>query len=307
VTPPAPPQLLHFSYPAVTGRTLVVPPGGNLQTVLNTAQRGDEIVLPAGASFTGNFVLPAKPGTAADGWILIRSNQALPPQGTRVTAADAPRMARLVTANTQPALATAAKASGWWLSGVEVTIAPTVTAINYGLLALGNGSETVLSNVPSDLVIERSIVRGQPTSSVSRCIALNSARTAIQRLVRARVPPQGLRFAGHPRMERPRPVQDREQHAGGGGREHHVRRRRPQDRGADPERHRDPAQLHRHADREWKGVWTKKNIFELKSAQRVLLEGNVLDGSWSDGQTGFAVVLKVANQSGSCTWCTTPT
>jgi hypothetical protein len=51
-------------------------------------------------------------------------------------------------------------------------------------------------------------------------------------------------------------------------------------------------------------VWTKKNLFETKNVQRVLIEGNVFDGSWQDGQVGYAFVLKVANQSGACTWCT---
>jgi len=55
----------------------------------------------------------------------------------------------------------------------------------------------------------------------------------------------------------------------------------------------------------WKGVWTKKNIIESKNSQRVLVEGNVLDGSWGDAQVGFAVVLKSENQSGVCTWCAT--
>src|SRR6187401_1709278 len=53
----------------------------------------------------------------------------------------------------------------------------------------------------------------------------------------------------------------------------------------------------------WKGVWTKKNLFETKNAARVLVEGNVLEGSWTDGQTGWGVVLKSANQSGTCNWC----
>ncbi|NUQ11192.1 MAG: Ig-like domain-containing protein, partial [Gemmatimonadaceae bacterium] len=49
--------LLNFPYPAKTGQTIVVSSGGDLQAALNTAQRGDEIVLAAGATFTGNFVL----------------------------------------------------------------------------------------------------------------------------------------------------------------------------------------------------------------------------------------------------------
>jgi hypothetical protein len=40
-----------------------------------------------------------------------------------------------------------------------------------------------------------------------------------------------------------------------------------------------------------------KNLFEIKNAQRVLFEGNILDYSWgSVGQTGFAIVLTPRNQ-----------
>jgi hypothetical protein len=53
----------------------------------------------------------------------------------------------------------------------------------------------------------------------------------------------------------------------------------------------------------WKGKWTRKNLFETKNAARVLIEGNVMDGSWADGQVGYAVLFKSANQAGYCTWC----
>jgi hypothetical protein len=55
----------------------------------------------------------------------------------------------------------------------------------------------------------------------------------------------------------------------------------------------------------WKGIWQRKNLLELKNASRVLIEGNVFDGSWSDAQTGWAIILKSANQSGGCRWCRT--
>ncbi len=55
----------------------------------------------------------------------------------------------------------------------------------------------------------------------------------------------------------------------------------------------------------WKGVWTVKNLFELKNARRILIEGNIFDGSWVDGQVGFAISFKSANQSGGCPWCGT--
>ena len=39
----------------VTGKTIEVGTGGDFQTALNQAQPGDEIVLRAGATYTGNF------------------------------------------------------------------------------------------------------------------------------------------------------------------------------------------------------------------------------------------------------------
>jgi hypothetical protein len=55
----------------------------------------------------------------------------------------------------------------------------------------------------------------------------------------------------------------------------------------------------------WKGVWLKANVLETKNAARVLIEGNVLDGSWTHAQTGWAIILKSENQSGGCRWCRT--
>jgi hypothetical protein len=41
-----------------------------------------------------------------------------------------------------------------------------------------------------------------------------------------------------------------------------------------------------------------KNLFELKNAQRVLLEGNILENSWGGfSQTGFGILLTPKNQS----------
>lgn len=51
--------------------------------------------------------------------------------------------------------------------------------------------------------------------------------------------------------------------------------------------------------------WTVKNLFELKCAQRVLLDSNRLEGSWVHGQTGPSIVLKTANQGGNGAACST--
>jgi hypothetical protein len=52
----------------------------------------------------------------------------------------------------------------------------------------------------------------------------------------------------------------------------------------------------------WKGVWLVKNVLELKHAQRVLIEGNVFENNWVDGQDGFAMVWKSVDQNGTAPW-----
>jgi hypothetical protein len=42
----------------------------------------------------------------------------------------------------------------------------------------------------------------------------------------------------------------------------------------------------------WKGVWTKKNLFETKNVRRILVEGNIFENSWAQAQTGNAILLK---------------
>jgi hypothetical protein len=47
-----------------------------------------------------------------------------------------------------------------------------------------------------------------------------------------------------------------------------------------------------------------KNHFELKNAQRVLFEGNVLENVWGGfSQTGFSILLTPANQDNACPLC----
>ena len=50
-------------------------------------------------------------------------------------------------------------------------------------------------------------------------------------------------------------------------------------------------------------VWNVKNIFELKNARNVLVENNVMENHWKEGQPGFAIVLTPRNSNGACTWC----
>ena len=306
VQPPQRPTILNPVYPSVTGTSWVLQPEDNLQNFLNKAKRGDEIVLPAGATFTGTFVLPAKSGTAANGWILIRSNKTLPPQGTRVTPAQASLMPRIVTPAVAPAIATAGSASGWWISGVEITVSPTLTAINYGLVSFGDGGwrQTALSYVASDLVIERSYIHGTPTSNLSRCIGLNSASSVVMDSYIYDCHLKGYDSQGIAGWNGPGPYKIVNNTIAGAGENIMFGGSDPQISGLIPS----DIEIRRnyiYTPASWKGKWTKKNLIESKNSRRVLVEANVIDGSWADGQVGYAIMLKSANQSGGCTWCAT--
>jgi hypothetical protein len=48
--------------------------------------------------------------------------------------------------------------------------------------------------------------------------------------------------------------------------------------------------------------WSVKNLFELKNAQRVLVDGNVIEYNWLAAQSGYAVVFTPRNQDGTAPW-----
>src|SRR6266850_6907869 len=155
VLPALPQTFIDTSYPSMSGTSILVPAGGNLQSALNTAQFGDTILLEPGATYLGTFTLPVKSGS---GWIVIRtsaSDSLLPPPGTRITPAYTSVLPRIVTNSTGPAIQTAAGAHGFRFTGVEITMAAGVNN-NLGLVLFGDGSsaQNSLAVVPHDLTLD---------------------------------------------------------------------------------------------------------------------------------------------------------
>jgi hypothetical protein len=48
--------------------------------------------------------------------------------------------------------------------------------------------------------------------------------------------------------------------------------------------------------------WLVKNIFELKNARQVTVQGNLFEHNWPDAQKGFAILFTVRNQDGTAPW-----
>ncbi len=158
----------------------------DLQLAINDAQPGDTILLRAGETFVGNFILPDKAGP--DGApILIRSDapaSAVPPAGTRLVPSGYPgantslsALARLKGVGgmwkTTPVLQTAPSAHGYRLQFIDID---GVAQEGWGTLVefgTNTDAQTSLTAVPYDIVLDRVFVHGHPTKGQKRCIALN--------------------------------------------------------------------------------------------------------------------------------------
>ncbi len=287
---------------APTGRRVAVNAGDDLQRALDQAQPGDVLLLEAGATFTGNFQLPAKPGAQ---WITVRSaapDARLPPPGTRVTPRQADLLPKIVSPNERPALRTMAGAHHWRLIALEIAVDPSV-ATNYGLLRFGDSPQT-LAEVPHHLILDRSYVHGQPETHLKHCVALNGASNAVIDSYLSECHGKGQDTQAILGWNGPGPFKIVNNYLEGAGENVMFG-------GSDPSIHDlvpsdiEFRQNHVTKPLRWKGRWTVKNLFELKNARRVLIEGNLFENSWVDGQVGFAIVIKSSNQNGKCPWCGT--
>lgn len=109
----------------VNATTISVPSGGDLQAALNAASCGDQIIVQAGASYSGNFLLRYKgPCSGADAdYITIRTSDlaGIPAPGARLTNQFGLAMPKLVANTPAPALEVEANAHHYRLIGIELT------------------------------------------------------------------------------------------------------------------------------------------------------------------------------------------
>ena len=281
-----------------TASPIVVAAGGNLQAALNQAQPGQVVEVQAGATFDGNFILPVKTGT---GYITVRTSTPdaqLPAAGTRIGLAHESLLPTLRSVNTIPALRTAAGARNWRLIGLRFT-----TTGGGDVISLGDGAQRDRTLVPSDLTLDRVIIRGDATKGQKRGIALNSANTRILNSYIA-----GIRLAG----------QESQAIAGWNGPGPFVIENNYIEAAAigmlfggavpaiDQLVPSDIIIRRNHIMRpvSWRGgTWMVKNLLELKNARNVQIDGNLIENNWGRDQSGFAVVFTV-RASGAAPWTT---
>jgi hypothetical protein len=290
-------------YVEPTGRSISVPAGGDLQAAVNSADRGDVILLDPGATYFGPVILPPKAGS---GWITIRTAGSLPPEGQRVTPDYASQLPKIVGGGANAAVVkTSVGASGYRIVGVEITAGSSIVNLT-AIVELGDGGlfQKTIGDVATDLVLDRVYVHGQSSTNLQRCVALNSARTAIVNSWISDCHGSGLDSQAIAGWNGPGPylIENNQLEGSGenimfGGADAVIYGLTPSDITIRRNHIRKPP--------EWKGVWLVKNLFELKHAKRLLIEGNVFENNWADGQSGVAIVLKSTNQGGTNPWAQT--
>lgn len=287
--------------PIRTGSLITVAAGGNLQTALNSAQPGDWVVLEAGATFTGNFTVPIRSGDATSGGdnviVVTTSAFASLPEKVRVTdSTNAALFATLKNTNTGNVqnLAISGATQGWRFVGINFTVDSSVTALTR-IVSMGDsdgGIQGTLASTPKNIIIDRCKFDGHSTLNLRRAIGLDAEHSAvINSWFGDEIHHSGSDCQDILAINTPGPlkiVNNRLSGAtevvmfGGGT--------------ATVGMPSDIEFRYNYVTRPyaWKGVtsWQVKNIFEIKKARRVLVEGNIFENVWLQGQTGVAMLIK---------------
>jgi uncharacterized repeat protein (TIGR01451 family) len=310
--PEMPRVLLDTHYVPPTGAVINVAAGDSFQAALNAARPGDTIILQAGVTYTtppDGFIMPNKAGA---GWVVIKSSNmaGLPGEGVRVTPGHAASMPRILTTGLWPAVSTAPGAHHYRFIGIELAVAPDLPH-NYGIISLGDGSsaQNSLNVVPHDIILDRCYIHGNATGNISRGIALNSARTAVIDSYISNCHGVGYDTQAIAGWNGPGPFKIVNNYLEGaaenvmfGGSSPAIANLVP----SDIEFRRN----HCYKPLSWKqddpnygGIaWMVKNVFELKNAQRLLIDGNIFENNWVAHQSGLAIVFTPRGESGQAPW-----
>ena len=298
--------ILFTSASATLGATLVVPAGGDLQAAINTAAPGDTIILESGATYRGPYTLPKKTG---DAYVTIQSSRAGEITG-RVSPSQGGLLANLRSnVPGDPIIATARGAHHYKLIGLDISTFSATDSV-FDLIRLGDSSQT-LSDVPHDLILDRLWVHGFPTQTVQRGISLNSAETSILNSHISDIHAVGFDTQAICGWNGPGPYKiiNNYLEASGenvmfGGALTSI-----------PDLVPSNIEIRRNyffKPLSWKvdhpsyaGIpWSVINLLEFKNARNVIVDGNVLENSWTAVQIGYAVLFTVRSEEGRMPWAT---
>lgn len=240
--------------------------------------------------------------------VLIRSSaySSLPSPGTRVTPSDIANMPTIqapIGAGGIAAIETAAGAHHYRLCGIHFKAS--TGERTFSVVNVGGQAETVVSDLPTDITIDRCVIQGDSTYGARRGIHLDGIRAAVIDSYIYSIGENGADTQAVWAYNTPGPLKIVNNHleAAGenlmfGGAEPVISNQLPRD-----------VEIRRnyfYKDLAWKGVktWDVKNLMEFKLGERILVEGNIFKNHWMDAQNTFALVVTPRNENGNATWAT---
>jgi hypothetical protein len=242
-------------------------------------------------------------------WIIVRSADsafdgagAVPP-ATRVDPRNQGAMPRLRATSNVPVIRTEDRASGYRLIGLDIGVDARISQFTT-LVDLGSESR-IDDTKPADIVVDRCYLHGNDAGNFRRGVALNGSRMSVidsyfENFHDANSDSQAIAgWSGRgPFKIVNNFLEAASENIMFGGADPSISGLVPTD--IEIRGNLSTKRL------SWRAAGVAvKNAFELKSARRVLIEGNIFENVWSGGQDGTAIVLKSANQDGACTWCVT--
>lgn len=290
---------------------ITVPLLGSVQVAIDTANPGDTITLQVGVSYIGNLTLPVKSG---DQYIIIQSSRASElPEDRRVTPSDSAKFARLLSnVSGESVVKTAAGAHHYRFIGIEFSTVDESIAV-FDIVRFGESRQTqkTLALVPHHLTIDRCYIHAGRNQDSQRGVSLNCAEGEVLNSYISEIHGVGIEAQAIAAWNGPGPFRIMNNYLEAAGENVMIG-------GADsaaPELMPADIEIRRNymfKPLSWKvgdptyagNHWTVKNILELKSAKRVVIDGNIFENNWVDAQTGEAILFTVRNQECSAPWST---
>ena len=294
-----------------------------LQSAINAANLGDDILLNPNYTFVGHFLLRYKAGNSGK-YIRIMTeaiNQGnFPPEGHRVNPSHAHLMPKLVApADNGTVFRTELivesgvfkPAHHYALIGLEITQAE--PSVNSRLVKFGRYKEydglpeqESMDAVAHDFIIDRSYIHGLPDGNLRNGIELHSSDTEIKNSYISEVHNANSESHCIVGWSGPGPYKINNNHIEGGdinilfgGASPTIPDMIPSNIEVRHNTVRKPAEWYQAIPRR-----RVKNLFELKNAQYVLVDRNIFENIWGDGQDGSAIVLTPKNDEGQAPWTT---
>jgi hypothetical protein len=283
----------------------------DFQAAMNAATCGDTIVLTAGSTYRGNFRVP--PSSApCSGWVLIVSTglRNLPAPGHRVGPPNFSQMATISTPNESWAWGMLNGSGRWRIIGVEITTSyVSTTRTVYNLIGSGVTAQgapaTLSSQLPIAMVLDRIYIHGLPKANVTRAVDMNAQQTAIVDSYCDEIHYNqndsqcfGVWNAPGPFLIQNNFIQAAGENFLSGGVDPTIPGLVPSDITVVGNLFQ-KSLTWRHLPAPYN--WMIKNLLELKSSQRVLIDGNVFQFTWAGAQDE-ALIIRSA-QNGQCPQC----